>query len=717
MVESVDLSNCDREPIHIPGAIQPHGALLCFDADGRLVAWSSNARGELGLTAGLGASSAELGLPPDIRQFVSEAIRAGATADEDPQPTELVRADVTFDVVAHTVDGRTIVEFERRRGADAQLAEFPLLAHRSMDRLRRARSIDELLGVAAAEVRRLTGFDRVMSYRFRHDDSGDIAAEARREDLPPFLGRRYPASDIPAQARRLYVINTLRLIADVGYRPAALEGLDAEPLDLSHSVLRSVSPIHVEYLKNMGVGASMSISIVVGSDLWGMLACHHMGPKHVEYRIRMACDVLAQLLASRVQVIESRQRTARVAAAAALRSRLAEALLAGDDMVSGIAQHGDAIRQAFSADAVIVCQQGKLMTVGEIDATLAEAMLASLPGKAQAAIVERSELDHWPAQLRSVLGPWVGLLGLNFDPAAGGWLILLRREQLETVSWGGKPEKSVVTGPNGPRLTPRGSFDLYEEIVRGKAEPWTEAIEIGAREMLAELHRVAAARHSEIEVARRQLMATLGHDLRDPLQSITMATAILRRGAPVAAVTERLDASSERMRRLISSVMDLSRIEAGLGLAVEPGEADLGRLVRDLLEEARMAYPSTSFVYEGPDTIAVHADPDRISQVVTNLVSNARHHGKPGHPIEIHVRLEGEAVLLSVRNVAPPISEETAAGMFRAFAGRGGANASNRTGLGLGLFIADNIVRAHGSELAYSYASPHVVFGFRLKPA
>ena len=157
------------------------------------------------------------------------------------------------------------------------------------------------------QVRQLTGFDRVMAYRFRHDDSGDVVAEACNDAIEPYLGRRYPASDIPAQARRLYLINTLRLIADVGYTPVPVLGREGDaPLDMSHGVLRSVSPIHIEYLQNMGVHASMSVSIVVNGRLWGMLACHHMAPRQVPYSIRMAADVLAQVLASSVQTLEAR---------------------------------------------------------------------------------------------------------------------------------------------------------------------------------------------------------------------------------------------------------------------------------------------------------------------------------------------------------------------------------------------------------------------------
>jgi chemotaxis family two-component system sensor kinase Cph1 len=321
----------------------------------------------------------------------------------------------------------------------------------------------------------------VMAYRFREDDSGDVVAEARREDLVPYQGQRYPASDIPAQARRMYILTTLRMITDIGYAPVPLLGRpDAAPLDMSYSVLRSVSPIHVEYLRNMGVGASMSVSIVINGRLWGLLACHHMGRKQVPYSIRMAADVLAQVMASTIQSIEARQDAEQIEQAAQVRTSLVESLLIDEEPLDALAHHAEALQAVSGAHAMVCIHNGKMSSFGAIERETADAIGRSLPADASDLVV-RDKLDDWPLDIQPALGKWVGMLGLPFDPPGGGWCLLLRTEQIEQVAWAGRPEKTITYGPLGPRLTPRGSFDAWHETVLGRAQPWEAPVRSNAR--------------------------------------------------------------------------------------------------------------------------------------------------------------------------------------------------------------------------------------------
>ena len=233
-VPPVTLDNCADEPIHIPGAIQPHGVLLALQA-GQLVAWSDNAAAVLQCRIEPGLALSELGLPDDALAAAQPLIVEAAEQEGLASAAVVTLGGQTYDLVVHCLAERTVLEFERRAESDDDVTRFALLAHRAMDRLKKAPDLDALLGRLVTEVRALTGFDRVMAYRFRHDQSGDVVAEAVREDLEPYLGRRYPASDIPAQARRLYLLNTLRLIADVSYTPVALWTQADEPLlDMSH---------------------------------------------------------------------------------------------------------------------------------------------------------------------------------------------------------------------------------------------------------------------------------------------------------------------------------------------------------------------------------------------------------------------------------------------------------------------------------------------------
>jgi chemotaxis family two-component system sensor kinase Cph1 len=711
----VTLDNCDREPIHIPGHVQPHGALVAIAGGGVLAYASANAASLLGEP-----------LPPLGQVLPPEALGAGAVLraagealgqSQRSHTIEQIRLPGgAFELIVHRVGDLAVAEFEPRPTTGDEAALFAFHAHRGMDRLRRQTTVQSLLEAAVEELRALTGFDRVMAYRFRHDASGDVVAESVHASLDPFLHRRYPASDIPAQARRLYVINTLRLIADVNAVPSPVTGRTAEPLDMSHSVLRSVSPVHIEYLRNLGVGASMSVSIVIGGQLWGMLACHHMGPRHVPYAVRMACDVLAQVLAANIQSLLAVEHAQAADAAARLRSRLVEGLLHAEDSLGPLAALAPELMEGFQAHALVVGEAGKIRVQGEVGLAAAQALLEWLesPGvPLDGQLLALDAQSALPAELADRLAGLCGVLALQYDTSVGGWLVLLRKEQIETIAWGGRPEKEVRPGPLGPRLTPRGSFEVWKQTVRGRAEPWTAAQLAAARLMLGELSRAAAARSAEMNRAKNQLMAVLGHDLRNPLQTISMAAHVLERGADGVVMGQRIRSSSSRMQRLISQVLDMSRLQGGLGLAVDRRTMDVAKLVGEVIDEAELAHPDMRFERELPAALQAQADADRLSQLLGNLLSNARHHGAPGEAVRVRLAREAGEVVLAVGNVAPPIPAELVPTLFSPYKAQSAGNRRNPGGLGLGLYIAREIAAGHGGNLAYGHTGSEVVFTLR----
>lgn len=710
----IDLSNCDREPIHIPGTIQPHGALLAFDRDGRLTDASANASELLGIPLAWGDGFDALGLDAQSpeRQLLDDALAQLRDAHNAPAAsTETRIAGKLGDLVVHGHEGRLIAEWESRGDDNDDVSSFALKAHRMIDQLRRQRSVEALLAQAVEQVRALTGFDRVMAYRFRADDSGEVLAEARDPALEAFLGRRYPASDIPAQARRLYVLNTLRLISNVDYSPVPVVGATpARPLDMSFCVLRAVSPVHIEYLQNLGVGASMSVSIVVQGRLWGLIACHHRAPRHVPYSVRMACDVLAHMLASTVASLVTANEAAYVMQAAAVRTRVMESVLHADDTLAALATLRDELRDSLEADALVLAEHGKLVATDGIDPALAAAIVQSLAAHQDGSPVLRESRDEWPEAIRTQLGRHVGLLALPFHPSGHGWIIGLRHEQIEHVRWGGQPDKHYRHGPLGPRLTPRGSMDEWRDTVRDRAEPWRRVVRDAAGDLLAELQRASTARIIEADRMRSQLLAMLGHDLRDPLTTIHMATSLIKRGAGADQFEQRITNASGRMQRLIDHVMDLSRLGAGMGLGLRPSEVNLSSMLRDIVTEASLAHPGASYETDIAPDLTVQLDADRIAQVVANLLSNARHHGEVGQPIVIRLHARDDAIEFEVRNAGKPIDPELAGLLFSPFKHQSLGNVHNRKGLGLGLFIAHEVVTGHAGRIDYRYEEPHVVF-------
>ncbi len=713
---TIDLDNCDKEPIHIPGHIQPHGLLVALDSQGRVTHSSRNASAVLSSLPALGnllPASREMGNDKALWDAVSAAVSDMAEERESSSLNmELASADSVFDAVLHCHDGRVIVELERRSPSVVDLGAFALLAHRSMGQLRSRKDITELLAEAVATIRRLTGFDRVMAYRFHQDDSGEIVAEECEPALEPFLHRRFPASDIPVQARALYVLNPLRLIADVNDEqiPIDVHAATERPLDLSHALLRSVSPIHLEYLRNIQVAASMSLSIVVHGRLWGLIACHHGTAHRVPYAVRMTCDVLSHVLSSAVQSAVERLAGKRSDAAVAVRQQLTNLLLHADDFASSFGGQVEPLRRVLPFEAAL-CAYGGTRHGSALTGEAASLLLRWLDA-GEHDLVAVNDSSEFPPALAAALKPFCGVLGICIDRVNRGWIVLLRHEQIETIVWSGIPAKIQRIGPLGARLTPQGSLAEWRQEVSGTAVAWDHADRTIARGFMEALGRAGASRAARMEMARAQLLAVLGHDLRDPLQTIAMMGQLLEHGGADrhAGYGKRIAVSISRMQRLIAEVFEMSRMKAGLGLGLAIVPGDIAAFVEAAVADARVAHPTTQVITEIPAALDADFDPDRMSQVVNNLLSNARNHGVIGALVWVGLATEGDHIVMRVANMAPPIADDAIATLFDPFKPRSIGNVRNPGGLGLGLYIASEVAKGHGGRLEYSHDGTRVTF-------
>lgn len=712
---TVDLSNCDSEPIHIPGSIQNHGALLCFAPDGTLASGSANASALLGPLPEVGQGLGEAHLDASARAVIQAALedRYGYV-----DARMLVLPAGVFDLVTHKSEGVLIAEFERRPADAAALDSFALAAHQAIQRIQRQQTVADLLSLAVDEIARITGFDRVMAYRFLHDDSGEVVAEHRREDLESFLGQRYPASDIPAQARRLYVINPIRLIADVGAPTVPLQPdlnpLTGRALDLSHGILRSVSPVHIEYLSNMGVGASMSLSIVIGERLWGLIACHHMSPHLVPHAVRMSCQLLAQFVSALVERNLNAERARALEESAALRREIVAQVTDREDLVLALSSAPESFLRLMNAHGGAITLDRKTQVFGKAPSREGvNALINWLNEHHSADLFSTSSLGADVPDLKAAMGDICGVLAVRFYREQNGYAFWFRNEQVEDVRWGGNPEKKYSIGPLGPRLTPRGSFAVWKETVRGKSLPWEKTQTEVASQLRLDLQEVALTNENLVKRARETLLATLGHDLRDPLQAIMMAARMIevREHSPSSSnLSKRISSSSSRMHRLISQVLDISRLQSGMGLDIQRRPVDVRKMVSEIVNEARMAYPDNEIILEAEDCGEIALDGDRISQVVSNLISNTRHHGEIGKPSTLIVFRREDVLTIAVSNHGPAIPEPVRSNLFKPYKKESLGNQRNTRGLGLGLYIVSEIVHGHGGKIAVSCDNNIITF-------
>lgn len=526
---SVDLTNCDREPIHLLGAVQPFGFLVALDnAQWVVTHLSGNA------DVWLGGGPAELiGRPiedvftPDsihlIRGQLQTAVFTNTVARAFSVP--LLTDGSRFDLAIH-VSGDTIV-IECEPCIDEPGVNSGALVRAMIARLQQTTDLRTFYRVAAREMRGLTGFDRVMVYRFDHDGSGEVIAESARGGLESYLGLHYPASDIPRQARILYERNWLRIIPDISATPVAVEpGLIAgRPLDLSMSVLRSVSPIHIEYLQNMGVGASMSVSILRDGKLWGLFACHHYAPHGVPFERRTAAELFGQMFSLLMESRERDNEAAYEARARKLHNQLVTVMAAEATRFDSIVAHLDEIADLLSCDGIGVWTGGNATLQGMAPTQEQFASLIDHLARSDLSdVLACHEIAAAYPPARAFADRAAGMLVVPLSRPARDFLVFFRKEAARSVNWAGDPSKPVAVGPLGVRLTPRKSFELWRETVSGQSVPWqgvdvriAESLRVSLLEVILRLSDITESERRRAQERQELLIAELNHRVRNIL--------------------------------------------------------------------------------------------------------------------------------------------------------------------------------------------------------
>ncbi len=485
-----DLTNCEREPIHLAGSVQPHGALLVLrdDADLMVLQGSRNAGALLGkpverlrgqplatLGGDVAARVADLRAKQDLAEPV--ALQCSLTLAQGPR---------RFEGALHRLGGLLLLELEPAEGpapgmplpVSLEPAVLGGAIASAVQRFSAAPSIGLLSDAVVQVFRELTGYDRVMVYKFDPDGHGQVIAEARHPRLESLLGHHYPASDIPQRARELYLRNRVRMLVDVDYEPAVIEPAlrpdNGQALDMSLCALRSMSPIHLQYLRNMGVTATLTASLVREGQLWGLVAAHHYAPRMLRLSLRTAADLLAEVASTRITAIENYAHAQVALMVRRLEQRLVEATAAEGDWRLALLRNPRTLLQPLEATGAVLVHEGELLTSGESPSTpelraLIEWVRAQPPSDEPWACASIGRL-HPP--LQSLTPTASGVLAVRLSTTSEDWLMWFRKEQLQSITWAGDPTKPMVND-NPLELSPRRSFAAWSEIVRGTAVPWS----------------------------------------------------------------------------------------------------------------------------------------------------------------------------------------------------------------------------------------------------
>ena len=523
--EMVAILNCEDEPIRIPGAIQQHGFMLLLDRRGEhVVAASENAEGFLALPLKLilGASVDTI-----LEREVLAALRAGIRSDETGSLLTFLGSfkmrDELHSVITHRVGDLRVLEFERLDHLVSPELMNSVITN-FVATLSTLKSETELLQAITRQVKDLTGFDRVLLYRFDQAGHGTVLTEENNGTLPSYLDLRFPATDIPRQARELYVLNTVRIIPDATYAPSPLRASaqkTVEGLDLSLSLLRSVSPIHLEYMRNMGTLSSMSISIVCDGKLWGLISGHHATPHSVPYLVRSACDLLTRIVASQLMAFRTASKLEKMMHFHGVHRRMLTHMAAENDYVAALASQMSDLTQVTDGTGAALIIDGHCEMQGETPGEQAIQRLAAwMDAQPALMLFESGHLKReieWADEISNVA---CGLLAVRISDVRQSYLMWFRPEVVSTVNWAGEPpalSDGESKGNGEKSLHPRESFKIWKQMVRGQSAPWTEMEIESAREFRNALVTISLKRAEEAVELSEARFRQLTHALPSPV--------------------------------------------------------------------------------------------------------------------------------------------------------------------------------------------------------
>ncbi|BAY20644.1 multi-sensor signal transduction histidine kinase [Calothrix sp. NIES-2100] len=726
-VQSVDLTNCDREPIHIPGLIQPHGVLLAINFSTlEIIQVSDNTVKSLGHQPEdlLGKPLSDLF---DSKQVDTiQACLNGDFESLNPLDLSIKRQSKTlrFDGIVHRCDEVALLELEpKKTKGKADFFDFYQQVKGVITKIQKAATMQQMCQVVVQEVRKFTGFERVMIYRFDEDETGIVIAEDTNQEIP-YLDLRYPASDIPKQARQLYTSNWLRIIPNANYEPVELipkeNPLTNQPLDLSLSVLRSVSPIHLEYLQNMGVVASMSISLVQEQKLWGLIACHHSTAKYIPYSVRAACEFIGQVMSLELANKEASVDQDYKMQLKSLQTRFVETLSQAEYFLDGIAQMGSQMLDLVNATGAVICNSDRCISIGETPKeTEINPLLDWIKPQLQDNLFHTRSLPHLYPQAESLKAVASGVLALEISRIHQNYIVWFRKEVLQTVNWGGNPNKPVEVKDDGSlRLSPRKSFALWQQTVSGCSLPWKDCEIAAVAELRSLIVGVVLRQADELASMNMELQRSneeldsfayvASHDLKEPLRGIhNYANFLMEDYGDIlnedgVAKLQTLVKLTQRMENLINSLLHFSR----LGRAeLMHQQVNLYELVQQAIATLTMSRPQDQIDFRISQALPiVECDRAQVNEVFTNLISNAmKYNDKQDKWVEIGFvpktrKQATDPYTLYVRDNGigiPQEHQEKIFQIFRRLHGReeyGGGN-------GAGLTIARKIVERHGGKI------------------
>lgn len=710
---------CDSEPIHQLGFIQDHGYLIACSLEDLAVNYYSEnfqtAAGSYLSKKTVWEMFADAGIIITEEQQQHLLQFAANENEMELFPLDVVvNGEDHFLLLAHKYNSQFIMELEPSdKISHAQLQQK---IGEGVSEVLQANFTRQKLDNAVKYIKKIIGYDRVMVYRFAADGHGEVVAEETEPGIQSYMGLHFPAADIPRQARELYKKNLVRLIASVNSKTLRILSYNRDaPLDLTRAQTRAVSPVHIEYLKNMEVASSFSISLIVNNELWGLIACHNATPRFIGYKAREACKWLGRILSSSLEHRLNEQLKDRKKTKELEINKLFQAMQESESIKEGIKKNLPLLLDVADASGVAVCMENELILHGQTP-TSAEIKTITdfITAHTREDIFVTKKLSDYLPHAGEFASVASGIMYLNLSVEFGEYMLWFKPEIAQSVNWAGNPEKIEYNTGNGiTRISPRKSFATWTHEVKSIAKDWDSTETDMAALIKSYFIRATSQKAYQLLLLNEHLKRsyseldsfsyTVSHDLKTPLMLIKNYAQLLQEPGNELTdenrkIVEKIVEGANRMNTLIHSILEYSR--AGRFLEGKT-KVEMNVLLQQIGEQLKEAYPHASPEIIIGHTPAVNGESTMLWQLFQNLLSNSvKYSSQAERPV---IRVEGTkqkgSVLYTIADNGIGIDDSYAQQAFGLF--RRSNNAKNFEGTGVGLSIAKRIVDKFGGRIWY----------------
>jgi chemotaxis family two-component system sensor kinase Cph1 len=663
--QDVSLTSLKQPEIHVSSQIQPHGVVLVLqEPDLKILQTSNNTSAVFGIKP---EEMLEKTLEDILNPFQSDRLTSGLSSDNldlmNPTKVWIRRKGddyLVFDAIFHrSADNFLILELEPAiTQENIPFLSIYHLARVSINQLESSATLQDFCKVIVQEIRNVTGFDRVMLYKFDQDGHGEVIAEEKLDDMEPYLGLHYPESDIPQPARKLFQSNWIRVIPNAQAEAVELypskNPITQQSTDLTLSILRSAYPCHLEYLHNMRVGASLTISLMKDQKLWGLIACHHRTPKYVAYELRKACEFLGRVIFAEISTREEAADYDYRVKLAQVQSALIDFMSQENNFIDGLVRHEPNLLDLTDAKGAAICLGGTWTTIGrtppEEELNYLVQWLAKHVDEEVFATDSLPKIYSDAERFKNVAS---GLLAIPISKRS--YVLWFRPEVIQTVNWGGDPNHAYELKEEAgiPRLCPRKSFELWKETVRLKSLPWKSVEVKAALELRKAIVNIVLRQAEELALLAQDLERSnaelkkfayvASHDLQEPLNQIANYVQLLEMR-----YDEQLDEDAKEfigfavegaslMQTLIDDVLAYSKVDLkGIEWELTEVETALSQALANL--RGRIAETGAVITHDPMPTIV--ADGTQLMQLFQNLIGNAIKFKKKDEQPIIHIGVQ-----------------------------------------------------------------------------